>query len=80
MAIRTIVAREIGPLRNKISVNLSDEEKTAVERVGFKVNASDAGTIRVLILEALYARGERVTAHEYMDLETVAPAAKRARR
>ncbi len=80
MAIRTIVPHDIGPLRNKISVNLSDEEKTAVERVGFKVNASDAGALRVLLLEALAARGEKVTAHEYMDVEVGAPARKSSRR
>lgn len=78
MAIRTIVPRDIGPLRNKVSVNLSDEEKAALERVGFKENASDAGALRVLVLEALALRGEKVTAHDYMTIEVSTP--KKARR
>lgn len=80
MAIRTIVPHDIGPLRNKVSVNLSDEEKAAPERVGFKESASDAGALRVLVLEALAFRGEKVTAHDYMAIEVAEPGKKKARR
>lgn len=71
MAIRSSVPREVGTLRNKISVNTSDEEMAAIERVGFRENASNAGVIRILMLKGLYVSGERVTAHEFMDLEGV---------
>lgn len=63
MSIRTRTSAEIGPLRNKVSINLSDEELETLDEIRQKENESQAAQGRTFMLEGFAKRGFHVTAH-----------------